>query len=337
MPNVGGTGYYRFDLQPADWKALIASSAQLPAGEALATTDSLWASFRAGKAPASWLVDEAKMMVSNPDSLATADPGARLAGLWLRGMISPKYEASYRSLMRSLYAPRLAAIGFNPAFGAHSADAPDIQKLRQQMVEFVALAGRDPVVRAKLRTAADKYLAGDTQALDPAFLGTALAVVAEDGGVPAAKMLVNKALSTEDPDIRRAELGAAASSGNVDVAKYLLGLQDERLRSYDKLNLIYGLAGTAGTRDFAADWIISNYNKLLATGNGIFTTSRLPGALSYQCGVDEANRIQNTLGPSIEKEQVGVLTFRRTVETIRNCGILKQSKSAEIDAAIASK
>ena len=35
MPNVGGTGYYRFDLAPADWRALIATSATLAPGEAI--------------------------------------------------------------------------------------------------------------------------------------------------------------------------------------------------------------------------------------------------------------------------------------------------------------
>jgi len=148
-------------------------------------------------------------------------------------------------------------------------------------------------------------------------------------------MLVDKALASEDPDVRGAELGAAASSGSTDVANYLLNLQDKRLRSYDRLGLIYGLADTVGTRDYTADWILDNYDELLASGNGIFVTSRLPGALNYQCGVEQADRIQSTLGPQIEKEKVGTLEFRRTVERIRDCGILKQAKLAEIDAALA--
>src|SRR5205814_1830289 len=80
MPNVGGTGYYRFELEPADWQALIAASAQLAPGEALATSDSLWAAFRAGKAQASWLIDEARAMAASPKAAASVDPGERLAG-----------------------------------------------------------------------------------------------------------------------------------------------------------------------------------------------------------------------------------------------------------------
>jgi hypothetical protein len=337
MPTVGGTGYYRFDLQPVDWQALIASSASLAPGEALAATDSLWASFRAGKAPAAWLVEEARAMAANPDSVASVDPGERLSGLELRGMISAAAQPAYRALMTSIYGPRLAAIGFDPAFGAYASDDPDRQKLRQQLVGLVAFDARDPAVRAKLKAAAAKYLAGDEKALDPAFRGAALTVVAEEGGLDAAKMLVEKALSSEDPDIRSAELGAAASSGSTEVAKYLLDLNDKRLRGYDRLGLIYGLAETGGTRDYAASWILDNYDELLATGSGIFITSRLPGALNYQCGVEQANRVQSTLGPQIEKVQAGLLELRRTVERIRDCGILKQAKLAEIDAALSAR
>ena len=337
MPNVGGTGYYRFDLQPADWQALIGSSASLAPGEALASTDSLWASFRAGKAPAAWLVQEARAMASNPDSVASVDPGERLSGLELRGLISPAALPSYRSLMESIYTPRLTAIGFDPAFGIYASEDPDRQKLRQQLVGLVAFDARDSSVRAKLKAAAEKYLAGDEKALDPAFRGSALTVLAEDGGLATAKMLVEKALSTEDSDIRAAELGAAASAGTTDVADYLLGLSDPRLRTYDRIRVLYGLAETVPTRDYTAKWILEHFDELLASGGGIFMTARIPGALAYQCGVDQANRIQSVLGPRLEKAQIGTLTFQRTVEKIRDCGILKAAKGAEIDAAIAAK
>jgi aminopeptidase N len=337
MPNVGGTGYYRFDLQPADWQSLIAASASLAPGEALASTDSVWASFRAGKAPASWLVQEAKAMAANPDSVASVDPGERLSGLELRGLISPAALPAYRSLMESIYAPRLAAIGFDPAFGAYASDDPDRQKLRQQLVGLVAFDAHDPSLRTKLKAAAEKYLAGDEKALDPAFRGSALTVLAEDGSLATAKMLVEKALSTEDPDVRADQLGAAAASGTTEVADYLLGLNDPRLRTYDRIRVLYGLAETVPTRDYTADWVLKHFDELLASGGGIFMTGRIPGALAYQCGIDQANRIQSVLGPRLEKAQIGTLTFQRTVEKIRDCGILKQAKGAEIDAAIAAK
>jgi hypothetical protein len=282
-------------------------------------------------------VQEAKAMAANPDSVASVDPGERLSGLELRGLISPAALPAYRSLMESIYAPRLAAIGFDPAFGAYASDDPDRQKLRQQLVGLVAFDAHDPSLRTKLKAAAEKYLAGDEKALDPAFRGSALTVLAEDGNLATAKMLVEKALSTEDPDVRADQLGAAAASGTTEVADYLLGLNDPRLRTYDRIRVLYGLAETVPTRDYTADWVLKHFDELLASGGGIFMTGRIPGALAYQCGIDQANRIQSVLGPRLEKAQIGTLTFQRTVEKIRDCGILKQAKGAEIDAAIAAK
>ncbi|GAA0311814.1 M1 family metallopeptidase [Sphingomonas oligophenolica] len=336
MPNVGGTGYYRFNLEAADWQKLIGTFATLSPGEALAADDSLWAAFRAGNAPARWLVTAARTLAANPDSDAAVDGGSRLAGLKLRGLIGPESDAAYRGLMDSIYAPRLAAIGFNPAAGAHLGDAPDKQKLRQNLVGFVVGEGHDAAVSATLEAAAEKYLAGDKQALDQAYLGVGLGVVVTKGGLPAAKKLVEIGLASEDPTLRQSALGAAAGSGRTDVAQYLLGLNDKRLRPFDKIGLIFGLATSEGTADFTGEWILANYDTLLAGGNGIFITSRLPQALAFQCGADRADRINSLLGPKVRAAGAGVLTFERTIESIRHCGDLRAAKSAEIAAAIAA-
>ena len=337
MPNVAGIGYYRFDLAPADWRALIAVSAELPPGEAIATTDSLWASFRAGKTAASLLIDEVRAMAGHPDSEVSLAPGYRLAELYRRGVIAPASQSDYAALIASVYKPRLTPLGFDPAFGAHAGDAPDRQQLRQRLVRLVALEGHDPAVRATLAAAARKYLAGDAKALDPAFLRGALQIAAEDGDLATGRMLVEKGLSTEDLSVRYAALSAAAASGHKDVATYLLTLEDKRLRNLDRQNLINVLAGTAATRDVTVDWFFDNYDKLLARFSGIFVSDLVPGALGAQCGAEQADRIERTLGPTIEKADVAVLEFQRTVEAVRDCGVLKQSKAGELAAALAAR
>ncbi|MCP8890977.1 M1 family metallopeptidase [Sphingomonas faeni] len=337
MPNVGGAGYYRFDLAPADWQSLIAASGTLSPGEALATTDSLWAAFRAGKAPAAWLFAEARAVAANPDATASIDGGRRIAGLRARGLITQASLPGYRALLASIYTPRLAALGFDPAAGAHAKDDPDRQSLRHDLVDLVADEARDTAVRNTLKVAGEKYLAGDATALDPGFIGSALTVVAQEGGLPVVKTLIDKALSSEDPTFRQNAIGAAASSGRAEAATYLLGLDDKRMRSYDKIALIFGIVGNADTRDLGTDWILANYETLLAGGTGIFLTSRLPQALGTQCGADQADRIDAKVGALIRKADVGVLTYDRTLESMRHCGVLRQAKSAEIAAALAVK
>ncbi len=334
MPNVGGTGYYRFNLAAADWQALIAAAPSLAPGEALATTDSLWAAFRAGKAPAAWLIAEARSMAQNPDATASVDAGERLAGWRARGLLTPASLPAYRALMASIYTPRLTALGFDPARGAYKNEDPGRQKLRQQLAWLVADDVRDPAVRATLTAAAGKYLAGDEAALDPGFIGAALTVIAQDGGLPAVQMLVGKALASEDPVFRQNALGAAAASGHADAATYLLDLDDKRERGYDRLGLMFGVVQTPETRDLATNWIIANYEKLAAGAGGIFVVSRLPQAFGLQCGADQADRIDAKVGAAVRKTKVGMLNYLRTLESIRHCGVLRQAKAAEIAAAL---
>ena len=235
--------------------------------------------------------------------------------------------------MASIYTPRLTAIGFDPAAGAHAADGPDKQKLRADLVGLVANEAQDAGVRAKLEAAGNAYLAGNTKAVDQAFLGDALGVVVEKGGLPAAKSLMERALASEDAIFRGNALGAIAATGNTAIAKWLFDYNDPRLRTIERFQLVAGLASTAGTKDMAGDWILANYDAL-AKGNGIFITSRLPQALSYQCSAERARSIDTLLGPKVKKLGQGELDFARTVESIGHCGTLRQAKTAEIAAAL---
>jgi aminopeptidase N len=333
IPNAGGTGYYRFTLSPEDWTRLIKASPTLPAGEALATSDSLWAAFRAGKADAGELFAAAKAMVASRDSNVAVDGGQRLAGLRAVGLIGEASTADYRKLMSAIYAPKLAEIGFDPAAGAHKADDPDRQKLRQDLVRLVALQARDEAVRGKLLAAADTYLAGNPKALDDAFMATALILRVEKGGLPEAKAMLERALASEDPIFRPRAMQAIAVASNPDIARWVFSLDDKRLRPTERVALISGLATTTETRDMTADWILANYDAI-ARGNGIFISSRLPSVLGTQCSADRAKDIATKLGPKVKALGAGELAFDRTVEEIRHCGDLKAAKAGEIAAAV---
>ncbi len=334
MPNAGGTGYYRFELPSEDWKTLIQALPSLPAGEALAADDSLWASFRAGHAPASSLLAEAKSMLGQPDASASLMPGGRLAGLRLRGLIAGDAVADYRRFMEGLYAPRLNAMGFDPAAGVYASEDPDKQKLRQQLVGLVADEAADAAVNARLAAAAKAYLGGDAKALDQGFMGDAFGAYIKADGVPAAKAVADKALASEDPVFRSAALGSIGGTGREDVAAWIIGFSDPRLRPLERLGFLQGLVTTAETKDAAGEWLIANYEKLASGSNGVFVSSRLPGVLGAQCSAEQAGKIEATLGPKVKALGRGELAFDRTVETVRHCGDLKAARQADLAAAL---
>ena len=169
MPNAGGTGYYRFELPAADWRALIAALPTLDAGEALATDDSLWASFpltRAGEQ----LVAETRVIATNPDSSASVSAGD-VSGYRDRGLVADADLPAYRRFIAATYGPRLTALGLDLSRGAYAAEAPDRQKLRQRLARLLAREAEDADTNARLAAAAKAYLGGDAGALDQGFRG----------------------------------------------------------------------------------------------------------------------------------------------------------------------
>lgn len=336
IPNAGGTGYYRFELTKRDWNALIAIADTLPGGEAQAVADSLGASLRAGRAEAGQLAALARKLVRTPDSYAADTATAQLASLAGQGMFDARAMTAWRTFVERLYSPLLAQYGFDPRVGAHSADDPDRQQRRAQIVGWLIGTARDADLNTKLAAAASAYLSGDAKALDPAWFHPALDAHVADGGVSAAKALFDRALASEDPLFRPIALGAVAKSGKEDVARWLLDeVDDSRLRSSEKIRVILpGVLGASETRDFGYAWLVKNFDQVLAGGGGIFFTSRLPAMLDGFCSVEKADRIGRDMRVKLANTP-GRLELERTIERVRNCGKLKDAKASEISEAMA--
>ena len=341
VPNVGGTGYYRFELPKADWDRLIAQSATLPGGEALALADSLRASFMAGRASATQLANLARTMIANPDSYASDAAPQGLASLESWGLLDAPAQAAYRQFIGKLYAPLLAKAGFTPALGAYAAEAPETSQRRRQLVGKLATTAQDPALLAQLATAAQSWLSGRTTALDPSWYSLAFSswIAAQDqapgGSLAAAQALFDRALASQDPLLRPAALGAIAATGQAPIAQWVLsGAKDQRLRLSERLQLVVGVATTAKTRDLGYAWIRDHTDELLAGGSGIFFAARLPMVFAGFCSAEKADSILKDFAPKLAGK-TGELELTRTVERVRSCGALKAARAAEASAEIA--
>jgi len=334
VPNVGGTGYYRFELPAREWDALIATAARLPGGEAQAMSDSLYASFRAGRASPQQLIAGAEQLARNADSYASGSAMDALDTFHSAGMLTAAGEAGYRRLVTRIYAPKLALMGFNPVAGVYASEDPEKSQQREQAVGQMALAARDAPLRGQLAAAGKAYLAGDSKALDPAWFGAAFSVLLDENGLDLAKQLTEKGLASQDPVFRPAALRAAGGSGNPLIGSWLLVFSDSRLRNSERLNLIRGVIGDRGTRDMGFDWLKQHFDELAGGGGGIFFTAGLPRTVSGFCSTTRADEIQALLGPKLAGK-TGALELARTVERVRGCGTLKDARAAELSAALA--
>jgi hypothetical protein len=334
VPNSGAKGYYRYSLDAADWNALIEVGASLPAGEALAAIDSLWAQFPTGRVTAAQLMRAARTFADNPDANVVTEFGWRLSALRRRDGIEPAAVPAYEALLRSLYGPRLAAIGFNPRAGAHAQDPPDRQKLRVDLLRFLVLEARDPAIRRTLTQAAAAFVRGEVTALDPALYGVALPAYVQDGDLATTQALFERALSTEDDTVRGASLDAAAASLRAADAEWVLAhLDDTRLRHPEKLQILNILMLLAETRDPAFAWLGTHFDAL-AKDTGVFTAAAVASLPKYFCSTEKAEEIDRLYRPRVRQAGRGELAFDRMLEGIRVCEATIKAKAADISAAL---
>ena len=329
MPNAGGTGYYRFELPSAEWGKLIASADTLSGNEALAVADSLKASFQAGRGSVRQLGALAKKLVRNPDSHAYDSAIDGLEALRGAGLFDDKAQAAYGRFVAKLYRPELTKLGLDLRAGAYASEDPERVLRRAVTVSAVGGVARDPAIRKQMAAAAKAYLAGDSKALDAMWYGGAFAAWIADGGLPAAKELFAKALVTEDPALRPTYLGVIGGSGKADIATWVLAdANDPKLRPSERLSLIRGVVANPATRDMGYEWMKANLDKLLNGSGGIFFASRLPQMLNGFCSAEQADELAKSLRPRLAGK-TAELELERTIERVRNCGVLRTARKSE--------
>ena len=80
--------------------------------------------------------------------------------------------------------------------------------------------------------------------------------------------------------------------------------------------------------------VLAHLGVILAGAVGTLLLGLIGLFILLRSGTDRAERIEATLGPKVRAANAGVLEFQRTVESVRHCGVLRDAKQAEMNAAI---
>lgn len=334
FPNAGGAGYYRFELTARHWAELIARPDHLPGAEAMSLVDSLDASIRAGRGTIGEMAKLARALVRHPDPHAADAADKALSRLVAEGIVGAAGRRGFRTFRERLYMPLFREYGFDPRRGIYAGEAPARTQRRVQIVAALIGTPRGGRIRRQLTAATDAWLAGDAAALDEAWLDYALGLHLFAKGAEAARWLVDQALASENPVFRPAALAAAARTGDREIAAWLLSLDDPRLRESEKRNFLDGIMARGGTREFGYDWIVAHLDELLAQGGGQFFSKGLPQMLGQFCSVERAERIMRDFKARLA-DTPGALELERSIERVRNCGLLHDLLGHRIDAEFA--
>ena len=201
----------------------------------------------------------------------------------------------------------------------------------------LAVWHRDRKLRKQLGDAAAAFLAGDAAALDPQWFDLAFDVQLDRGGLAMARQLGERALASQDPELRPAILGALAGSGSNPVATWLLEeWKDARLRRSEQRDLLRGIMATRATREAGYVWMKAHLDKLTSGDGGIFYTSRLPQMLAEFCSAERAEELARDMRPRFAGKS-GELELERAIERVRSCGVVREALAARVSAELAGK
>ena len=331
VPNAGGAGYYRFSMDEAGWDRLIAAAPTLPEREAMVVADSLWAEFAAGRTDFTRVVKAAEALARHGSRRPALEMVGKLAGL-ADTTLSDAELPAYRALMQRLYATRPEMQGFDPA---QPVSDPRIQGWRESLVPVLALQARDPALRARLKDAATRYMAGETAALAPVYRRTALAVAVQEGGVATADRLYAALKASQDP-LFRAQ--AASALGAVEGAEAVSHVQKlamgEGLISRERTTILASLTFNRSSRDATTQYVANNFKTVVESFPG-FARSGVIGFFDGYCSREAIDRVENLIRPNLAILGGGELELSQTKERIGQCAALKAAKGAEISAALA--
>jgi aminopeptidase N len=333
LPNAGGAGYYRFRLDASGWDRLVASAASLPARDALALADSVWADFAAGTGSFGRVVATARALGAHPDRLAVQELGWRLKSLG-RSALDPDELPGYRALMRSLFGPRLAALGFDPRAGAYAAEPAAAQALRESLLPLVAIEGRDEELRARLAAAAVASLGGDDQAVDATFRGTALAVAVQERGEPFMRQLAEAMGRSSDPLFRRQASVAIGQADTPELARTALALAGSPgVQASETVWMVFSLSREPGAREELLRLDGERYQRILDAFPG-YARSALVNVFDGHCTAADVARIEAHVRPKLKGLGGGELELSQVKERIGLCVALRKAKGGEIAAVL---
>src|SRR5215470_12471773 len=174
LPNAEYAGYYRLELDPA-WRARLTRGAKLDDAEKVGLLGDTDALVRGGAIPRSEGLQLAARHAGSREHhvLEAAIKLATVREDFLPGRLGPAYAA----WVRKVFGPHARALGFRPK----PAEDEEVQLVRPELTEFVALRGEDPTLIAEARSLAEAWLS-QPRAIAPDLVTAVLMTAGRFGG-----------------------------------------------------------------------------------------------------------------------------------------------------------
>ena len=272
--NAGQTGFYRVNLSPRDWDALIpaVTSRTLSDTDRLGLQNDAYALSRAGYLPTSQFLALAEGYREETDASVWRDLAGNLGDLDTLLSDEACYPA-FKSLCQGLFSPLAERMGWEAKPGDGHLDA---------ILRSVALgqAGYydDPAVLAEARRRFDAYLE-DPSTLRPDLRGVVFSLTAQQGDAATYDKLWELQRSTDSQEEKVRLLISLTRIPDPELISDVLQRSlTEEVRSQDTVSVLGAVSGNPKGKALAWEFLKDNWGTFMERyGHGGFMLMRLVG------------------------------------------------------------
>ncbi|MEM5517666.1 M1 family metallopeptidase [Henriciella sp. AS95] len=326
LPNAGGTGYWRFNLEAPQWATLAVNFSELSGAEALVAVDSAMGAFRAGDASLVSVMAVVNAAALRSERQVVAEAISAYATLLQFLPKNSDARASYEAEIQRLFKPQIELLA--------QASDENGRILASKLESFVARYGNDAELRAGFSGAARSYIGmhveDETRTLTSDDFSTALAIAVQDGGRPVYEALLSALDEIDDPMFERA--GAYAIGQNTDPTlngEILELAVSGALGTREAYTIVSGQMGRAETRAETWIWLRNNFPTFVRVipGQRPRATPRLASDLCSAEASGQLSRLferYGDLAPGHER------ALAEAQESIQLCVALRDAKSEEV-------
>ena len=326
--NADGAGYYRFNMDGANWDKLLTNLDKLNTREVLTVQDSLLAAYRAGDVESAVYIKGMEAFAKHPNYEVALDAGDLL------GFIEDEIdaEAALAGLVRDMYSARYTA--------SVGKDTVEGNLLVPSLAANLIVRGQDKALAKDYAQRGALYLGlnGKTSksVVESNLLSLALRETMKAQGDKAFEPLLTL-IKRGSPFEKGAALSALTAAQDEAIAVKLRELalaEDSPLTGRQANTLVAGLIGSKLHRDQTWKWLQENFQtfvKRKVPDVRVGGTPRFANVFCSQARRDEVKAFfesQSEVIPGYERN------LAQTVEAIELCTALKTAKGEELKAAL---
>lgn len=287
LPDVGGSGYYRWRLPEDAWLQLFARLDLLAPAERQSVVRNMIAAVEAGQVPLTRFLAVADYLADRADAALLQEVLPFLDLLLLR-VAPPEAREGVAAYLRLILGPRLAELGLEERLDEPVAE----RSLRGQLALLLAARAGDRQTRRALALQAVGYLerperAPPARLAEPAFLSGVLEL-----GEPFVRAAARYARDSADPSLRAGlwwVLAQADEGAGIAVARAALAGPD--LLESDRQAILAGMMVRPETRQANWLWLSDHVDEVAARFSG-FGLDRLASVARSFCSDEAAEGIE---------------------------------------------